>query len=134
MNISIRFTRQTSKSLVEQLKQAYTAGDLRLVRRISALLGLATGETVAQVAETLSVSREVVCNPIRAFMLHGVDSLVRRRATGTGAISTQASSFKPSLVISRPAPSRAEGWTCGLKPRSRPKVWAVQTRPMRASG
>ena len=82
MNISIRFARQTSKSLVEQLKQAYTAGDLRLVRRISALLGLAKGETVAQVAETLSVSGQVVYNWLRAFMLHGVDSLVYRRSTG----------------------------------------------------
>lgn len=39
MNLSIRFTRPTVKSPVQRLKHPYALGDLRLVRRISALLG-----------------------------------------------------------------------------------------------
>jgi hypothetical protein len=65
MNISIRFTRLTIKSLIQRLAQAYAAGDLRLVRRISALLGLATGETVPGVAETVSVSLSSSSHRIR---------------------------------------------------------------------
>ncbi|MDY7077770.1 MAG: hypothetical protein SXV54_12690 [Chloroflexota bacterium] len=57
MNTSIHFSRPTIKSLTQRLEQAYGAGDLRLVRRISALLGLAKGEPATEVAETLSVSR-----------------------------------------------------------------------------
>ena len=60
MNFSIRFSRPTVKLLIQRWKQAYELGDLRLVRRISALLGLARGETVIQVADTLSVSRQAV--------------------------------------------------------------------------
>ena len=82
MNISIHFTRPTTKLLTQRLGQAYTAGDLRLVRRVSALLGLANGETVAQVAETLSVSRQAVYNWLKAFMLYGMDSLVYRWSRG----------------------------------------------------
>jgi len=33
------------------LKEAYTASDLRMVRRVSVLLGLAKGETVARIVE-----------------------------------------------------------------------------------
>ena len=41
------------------------------------------------------------------------------------SISTHSPSFRPPLVITRPALSRVEGWTWGLKPRSRPPVWTV---------
>jgi transposase len=78
VNISIRFTRTTAKLLIERLGQAYAAGDLRQVRRISALLGLAKGETVSQVAETFSVCRQTVHNWLKAFMLEGADSLAYR--------------------------------------------------------
>jgi transposase len=82
MNISIRFTRPTIKSLIQRLAQAYAAGDLRLVRRISALLGLAKGETVPGVAETVSVSRQTIYNWLKAFMLEGMDSLAYRWSRG----------------------------------------------------
>jgi transposase len=64
--------------LIARLEQAYAAGDLRQIRRVSGLLGIAKGETVSQVAETLSVCRQTVYNWLKAFMLDGVDSLVCR--------------------------------------------------------
>ena len=82
MNISIRFSRPTIKSLTQRLEQAYAAGDLRLVRRISALLGLAKGESVTEVAEMLSVSRQTIHNWLKAFMLNGLDSLVYHWSRG----------------------------------------------------
>jgi transposase len=78
MDISIHLTPATTKSLTVRLGQAYAAGDLRQVRRISALLGFANGQTVPQVAETFSVCRQTVYNWLKAFMLHGMDSLVYR--------------------------------------------------------
>jgi len=89
MNISIRFTRPTVKLLVQRLKQAYDRGDLRLVRRVSALLGLAKGETVIQVAETLSTSRQAIYDWLKAFMQCGVGSLVYRRLPGRKAKLTK---------------------------------------------
>jgi transposase len=82
MNISIRFSRPTIKLLSRRLGKAYAAGDVRLVRRISALLDLAKGETVAQVAETHAVSRQAVYDWLKAFILEGLDSLNYRRSPG----------------------------------------------------
>ena len=82
MNISIRFTRPTVKLLIQRLKQAYDAGDVRLVRRVSALLGLAQDETVDQVAETLSVARQTVYEWLKAFLQQGEASLVYQRSPG----------------------------------------------------
>jgi transposase len=53
-----------------------------LVRRISALLGLAKGETVPGVAETVSVSRQTIYNWLKAFMLEGMDGLAYRWSRG----------------------------------------------------
>ena len=82
MQLSIRFTRPTVKLLIRLLKDAYDAGAFRSVRRISVLLGLAKGESVIEVAETFSVSRQAVYNWLKDFLLHGVESVVYRRPTG----------------------------------------------------
>ena len=82
MRVSIYFTRPTVKSLIRLLERAYEAGSLRLVRRISVLLGLAKGEAITQVAGTFSISRQAVYDWLKDFMLRGVDSLVYRRPTG----------------------------------------------------
>jgi transposase len=78
----MRFTRPTVKLLVQHLKGAYDAGALRSVRRISALLGLAQGESVKQVAETISVSRQTVHNWLKDFLLRGIESAAYGRPTG----------------------------------------------------
>ena len=82
MNVSIHFTRQTIKALIQRWEQAYAAGNLRLVRRTSGLLDLVKGETVAQVAETYSVSRQTVYDWLKAFIWKGLDSLVYQRPPG----------------------------------------------------
>jgi len=82
MDVSIHFTRPTIKALIQRWEQAYAAGNLRLVRRASALLDLVKGETVAQVAETYSVSRQTVYDWLKAFIWKGLDSLVYQRPPG----------------------------------------------------
>jgi transposase len=82
MNISIHFARPTVKMLVQRLQQAYAAGDLRLVRRISSLMALARNEPVAEVADTYSVVRQTVYDWLKAFLLLGEDSLVYQKSSG----------------------------------------------------
>jgi transposase len=82
MRISIHFTRATVKKLMWHLQRAYATGSVRLVRRISALLDLGRGDTVAHVAERHLVSRQVVYDWLKAFLLQGEDSLVYRRSPG----------------------------------------------------
>lgn len=90
MNISIRFTRPTIKLLVQCLRQAYAAGDLRVVRRTTALLLYADGKSKTEVAETLSVTRQTIHNWLTAFMVQGMDSLIYRWSRGRKSRLTKA--------------------------------------------
>jgi len=59
MYASIRFTPETVKMLMGRLQHAYRVGDLRLVRRVSALLSVSSKTvTVTEVAELYSVARQ----------------------------------------------------------------------------
>ena len=71
----IRISPELSKQLTGRLTQAYRAGDLRLVRRLTALLALGRGETVASSAETLGVSRASVYAWLKTLLVEGVAGL-----------------------------------------------------------
>lgn len=73
--ISIRSTSTTRKRLEKTLRQAFKAGDVALVKRVTALLGLTRGETVDAVAAGLGVGRSTVYGWLRAFLVEGVAGL-----------------------------------------------------------
>ena len=56
MRIRIRLTNGLRQALVEQLQRAYANGQLRLVKRIHALLYIADGWSIAEVAEVLHLA------------------------------------------------------------------------------
>lgn len=82
MRIRIQFTPATTKMLTEALWKAYSHGDLRLVRRISALLACGKGEAVNEIANTLGVVDQTIYNWLKAFLLDRMDSLVYRPSPG----------------------------------------------------
>ena len=55
--IRIRLTGETRKQLETVLGQAFRAGDLPLVKRVTVLLGIAGGESVERAAAGVGVSR-----------------------------------------------------------------------------
>ena len=55
--LSIRITSETRKQLEATLRQAFKAGDVALVKRVTALWGLARGEAVDAVAAGVGVGR-----------------------------------------------------------------------------
>src|SRR5688500_18521062 len=73
--VSIRITTATRKDLETTLRQAFKAGDLPLVKRVSALLGIARGEPVDAVAAGVSVSPSAVYAWLKAFLVEGVGGL-----------------------------------------------------------
>ena len=73
--ISIRSTRATRKRLEETLRRAFKAGDVGLVKRVTALLGLVRGEAVDAVATSVGVGRATVYGWLRAFLVEGVRGL-----------------------------------------------------------
>ena len=71
----IRITTATRKELEETLRRAFQAGDLPLIKRVTALLGVARGEPVAQVAIGVGVSPATVYAWLRALLREGVGGL-----------------------------------------------------------
>jgi len=88
--VSIRITTTTRKQLEATLRQAFKAGDLPLVKRVTALLGLARGERVEAVATGVGVSPSTVYAWLRAFLLEGVAGLRVRWRGGRPPKLTQA--------------------------------------------
>jgi transposase len=99
MNISIRFTPQTVKMLIGRLQHAYRVGDLRLVRRVSALLDLSRKVTVPEVADIYSVSRQAVYDWLKALMCRGEDSLVYRHSPGRKPRLTKAQKQRLKALV-----------------------------------
>jgi putative transposase len=73
--VSIRVTAQTSKQLSTVLARAYQAGDLPLVKRVSALLAIGRGEAVATIAASLGVGPSTIYGWLHGFLVGGVAGL-----------------------------------------------------------
>jgi len=85
VSITIQFSNPTVKALTHQLHLAFRDGDLRRIKRISALLLLADRLPVSRIASRLGVSRETVYTWLHAFMLAGWASLRYRNSLGRPA-------------------------------------------------
>jgi transposase len=73
--VSIRLTGATRKQLESILCRAFKAGDLTLVKRVTALLSLARGEHVEDAGSGVGVSASTLYTWVHAFLLEGVDGL-----------------------------------------------------------
>jgi DNA-binding NarL/FixJ family response regulator len=60
VSFTLHLSSFTRKQLSRRLQQAYASGDLRLVKRIHALLAFAEGMSVRDVAEMLNLGEPTV--------------------------------------------------------------------------
>lgn len=82
MRIRIRLTDSSRQALVARLHSAYQNGQVRLVKRIHALLAIVEGKSVTEVAELLHLGEQTVRDYVCAFIRKGVDSLSYKRPSG----------------------------------------------------
>ena len=76
MNLRIHLSRQTVKALQQRLQAAYRRDDVRLVRRIQALLAhLVNGVPVARLSEQWGFTPACFYQWLTELLLHGLDSL-----------------------------------------------------------
>jgi transposase len=97
--VSIRITTTTRKQLELTLRQAFKAGDLPLVKRVTALLGIARGEPVDRVAAGVGASPSSVDAWLRAFLLEGVAGLRVRWRGGRPAKLTKTQRQRLAAII-----------------------------------
>jgi transposase len=81
MEMKVHLTRATVKQIEQVRQQAFRAGDVRVIKRTTALVEL-RGRPVAEVAAALGLSASTVSRWLRAFILKGVSSLWYRTSPG----------------------------------------------------
>ena len=113
MSIAIRL--QVSNSILtglhEHLHQAYDRGQLRLVKRIHALLYIIDRKDVEEVATILKLSSQTIYNYVKAFILNQLKSLVYRHSPGRPAKLSIAQRKELGETID--AGPEAAGYDCG---------------------
>ncbi|MCO5209746.1 MAG: hypothetical protein M9936_08630 [Caldilinea sp.] len=67
MDIRIRLRRDSCQAVIERLQQAYQSGQVRLVRRIHALLFVIEGKAIDEVATMLNLGAQTVRDYVNAF-------------------------------------------------------------------
>lgn len=111
MRIRIRLGKGKLEALFERLQRAYATGQLRLIKRIHALLYIFEGESVAEVAEILGLSEQTIRNYIKAFILKELNSLVYKRPPGRPPKLTKTQRKELAQLIDE-GPEKA-GYDCG---------------------
>ena len=83
MEFKVRLSRATIKALEAELRQGYRAADVRVIRRVQALLEVgAAGRPVGQVAARLGLHESTVYGWLHAFLVDGLATLRYGRAPG----------------------------------------------------
>jgi transposase len=111
MRIRLSLGKDKMDVLLQRLHQAYAIGQLRLIKRLHALLYIIEGKPVAQIAEILNLSEQSVRNYVIAFMIKGLNSLVYRRPPGRPPRLTKTQRKELAELIDA-GPEQA-GYECG---------------------
>jgi transposase len=82
VSFTLHLSAFTRKQLYRRLQQAYASGSLKLVKRIHALLALAQGQSVSDVAEMLSLGEQTVRDYRNQYLFKGMASLVYQAPPG----------------------------------------------------
>lgn len=120
----ITFEKETVKELEQQLHKAYDKGNIRLVRRIAALLAIARGEGLSQVEEQWNLSHQTVYHWLDAFVRQGQESLVYAKPSGRPARLTKQQ--KQQLYETVKGGPEAVGYACGCWTTCLIQEWIYQ--------
>jgi transposase len=107
----IRLTPFIRQQLYRRLRQAYASGSLRLVTRIHALLAIAEGMAVSEVAQMLTLGEQTVRDYLNRFLWRGVGSLAYQRPPGRPSTLTKTQRQELTALIT--AGPQASGYASG---------------------
>ena len=111
VTVPIRLTPCMRQQLYHRLHQAYASGALRLVKRLHALLAIAEGMAVSEVADMLALGEQTIRDYRNQFLWQGVASLVYKRPPGRPSKLTKTQRQELADLIK--AGPQAAGYTSG---------------------
>jgi transposase len=98
-------------ALLQHLQQAYAKGQLRLIKRIHALLFIIDGKSPEEAADILGLSRSSVYNYLKVFLLKRMNSLKYKRPPGRPSKLTKTQRKELCQLIDDGP--EAAGYDCG---------------------
>ena len=111
MSFPLQLSAFTRKQLYRRLQQAFASGSLKLVKRIHALLALAQGQNVSEVAEMLSLGEQTVRDYRNQYLFQGMASLVYKAPPGRPSKLTKTQ--RQQLAEWIKASPQGSGYTSG---------------------
>jgi len=111
LSFTLQLSSFTRKQLYRRLQQAFASGSLQLVKRIHALLALAQGQSVSEVAELLSLGEQTVRDYRNQYLCKGMASLVYKAPPGRPSKRTKAQRQQLAEWIN--ASPQGSGYTSG---------------------
>ena len=104
---------QTRRKCINLLQQAQNNGDLRMPKRIMAMLAVTDGALYSVIATTLKVSEESIRLWVNAFLLKGVKSFIYKNPPGKSSKLTKTQRKPLDQLISQgPQKSGFPGACC----------------------
>jgi transposase len=92
---------QTRRKCIQLLQQAQNNGDLRMAKRIMAVLAVVDGALYSTIASTLNISEESIRLWVNAFLLKGVKSFNYKKPPGKPSKLTKAQRKQLDQLISQ---------------------------------
>ena len=111
VTFTLRLTPLRRQQLYHRLQQAYASGALRVGKRLHALLAIAEGMTVHDVAQMLGLGEQTVRDYLHRFLGQGVSSVVAKRPPGRPAKLTKTQRKELAALIA--AGPQAAGYPSG---------------------
>jgi transposase len=111
MSFPLQLSSFTRKQLYRRLRQAFASGSLKLVKRIHALLALAQGQNVSEVAAMLSLGEQTVRDYRNQYLCKGMASLVYKAPPGRPSKLTKTQQQQLAEWIK--ASPQGSGYTSG---------------------
>lgn len=112
MQLRIRLTTATRKMVIERLQQAYRMGELRLIKRIHALLAVEEGRSVEAAGNLLALSGQAVRNYLHAFLNRGIGSLAYQRPPGRPPRLNKSQRRELAALIEAGPEAAGYDWGC----------------------
>jgi hypothetical protein len=107
----ITFQKETVKEIQHKLREAYSAGDLGLVRRISVLRGISRRGGIVTLKVTWKIARQTAYNWLESFIEKRWEGLPYLKPSGCPARLNKVQ--KQRLYKALQAGPEAAGYTCG---------------------
>lgn len=120
----ITFQQVTVNELYTRMGKAYQSGNIRLVRHLAVLIGIAHGEGLTELLEVWHLCEATVYGWLKAFVEQRWDSLRYSPPTGRPARLTKQQ--KQQLVDAVEAGPEAAGYACGCWTTTMIQEWIFQ--------